>query len=320
MLLRDNNDAFAAALEQAEDVAGYPSSIILKDYWVCAVLRELKSQFAGEFQFKGGTSLSKGWGIIDRMSEDVDILVSHVADESIADGERRLQTMTERVCDALEASWSQWRDPGRGRHAHRDDLIAYDARGFSPVGVDASGILLQTGLGGGWEPIELIDVTPLLAQGVAAADAYDDVQVIPHVTALKPVRTLIEKLHLLHTAVTAMSRDGVLADERRIARHYYDIYCCLGHGSTVKALSDRAHMSGLFADVQRISADVYKTDVERPKDGYASSPAFLIDADDKNREPLKKAYIAAEDLMRTGGKWPTFQRVLERVQQHAALL
>ena len=36
-------------------------------------LHVLQQQLAGQFLFKGGTSLSKGWGLIDRFSEDIDL-------------------------------------------------------------------------------------------------------------------------------------------------------------------------------------------------------------------------------------------------------
>ena len=46
--------------------------LIEKDYWIMHVLYGLKKQ-GFEFELKGGTSLSKGYGIIDRFSEDIDI-------------------------------------------------------------------------------------------------------------------------------------------------------------------------------------------------------------------------------------------------------
>ena len=47
-----------------------------KDYWITLVLSRLsKSKFAHETVFKGGTSLSKGYNLISRFSEDVDIAI-----------------------------------------------------------------------------------------------------------------------------------------------------------------------------------------------------------------------------------------------------
>ena len=49
-----------------------PDSLIEKDYWIMHCLWGLQRQ-RFEFEMKGGTSLSKGWGCIDRFSEDIDI-------------------------------------------------------------------------------------------------------------------------------------------------------------------------------------------------------------------------------------------------------
>ena len=63
--------------EQAQAKLGLPPSGIEKDFWVCWVLRELirLPDWGPRFSFKGGTSLSKGWKLIDRFSEDLDIVI-----------------------------------------------------------------------------------------------------------------------------------------------------------------------------------------------------------------------------------------------------
>jgi predicted nucleotidyltransferase component of viral defense system len=45
-----------------------------KDYSAMRALRTLQQNLAGQFIFNGGTSLSKGWNLIDRFSEDLDLL------------------------------------------------------------------------------------------------------------------------------------------------------------------------------------------------------------------------------------------------------
>lgn len=50
--------------------------VIEKDWWVTAVLRAMFSlPYANHLSFKGGTSLSKCWHLIDRFSEDIDIAI-----------------------------------------------------------------------------------------------------------------------------------------------------------------------------------------------------------------------------------------------------
>ncbi len=56
---------------------GYRSQIVEKDWWITAVLRALFAlPYANELSFKGGTSLSKCWKLIRRMSEDIDIAIN----------------------------------------------------------------------------------------------------------------------------------------------------------------------------------------------------------------------------------------------------
>ncbi len=61
-------------LERAAAENGLPRPAIEKDWWVTMVLKALSTtKYAHLFSFKGGTSLSKGWGLIERFSEDIDI-------------------------------------------------------------------------------------------------------------------------------------------------------------------------------------------------------------------------------------------------------
>lgn len=63
--------------EQAQARLNLPEMSIEKDYWVCWILRELFSlpEWGKSITFKGGTSLSKCWGLINRFSEDIDIVI-----------------------------------------------------------------------------------------------------------------------------------------------------------------------------------------------------------------------------------------------------
>lgn len=55
--------------------------IIEKDFWVCWALGRIYAipEFAPHVIFKGGTSLSKAFGLIDRFSEDVDLTIGRTA-------------------------------------------------------------------------------------------------------------------------------------------------------------------------------------------------------------------------------------------------
>ncbi len=69
-----NHPSFKDLIEITASEMGINASLIEKDYWIMNVLHHLSRLF--EFQMKGGTSLSKGFKIIDRFSEDIDIQIN----------------------------------------------------------------------------------------------------------------------------------------------------------------------------------------------------------------------------------------------------
>ena len=66
---------FATTVDTVADQLDISATAVEKDYWVSQILRVLEIEFSDDFIFKGGTSLSKGYRIVERFSEDIDILV-----------------------------------------------------------------------------------------------------------------------------------------------------------------------------------------------------------------------------------------------------
>ncbi len=76
----NNNEADRTyMLEKTEDNhPGIGQAAIEKDWWVSVTLKALfQTDCANYLIFKGGTSLSKGWNLIERFSEDIDLAISH---------------------------------------------------------------------------------------------------------------------------------------------------------------------------------------------------------------------------------------------------
>jgi hypothetical protein len=246
--LRESPREFEGAIDAAARELGLVPLFVEKDYWVTQVLRALSESHPGWFVFKGGTSLSKGYGLIDRFSEDVDILVLPSRGDSAKTREQLLLDMTESVSEAIGVPWQQTRDPGRGSWAHRADVLIYPRtiRGGSLSPMEDRGVLLETGFAGGEWPGEMVPLTPILCGplGIDPA-AYEDTAPF-HVKALRPFRTLLEKLSLLHHVASAPGPGGVA--DRRCGRHYYDIYRLLEHQPTLKLLADRPQFQRILAE------------------------------------------------------------------------
>jgi len=84
MNLHLNKQLFAETIRATSQTFKINSVFIEKDYWITLVLSQLsQSSFCNRVVFKGGTSLSKAYNIINRFSEDVDIAL---IDESLASG------------------------------------------------------------------------------------------------------------------------------------------------------------------------------------------------------------------------------------------
>lgn len=76
MILHKDDIIFKDLLLSASLHLNIPLSFVEKDYWITWVLSGLaKSKYVNESVFKGGTSLSKGYHLIERFSEDVDIAI-----------------------------------------------------------------------------------------------------------------------------------------------------------------------------------------------------------------------------------------------------
>ena len=73
---------FPGLLRIIEEETGILAYLVEKDYWIMHCLYGLKRQ-GYNFQLKGGTSLSKGYGIIHRFSEDIDLHINPPAELGI---------------------------------------------------------------------------------------------------------------------------------------------------------------------------------------------------------------------------------------------
>jgi hypothetical protein len=74
--VHDNAEEFADLLTIVAGDTGIAEALVEKDYWITHCLWALH-QTGLELWFKGGTSLSKGFGLIERFSEDLDLMVEH---------------------------------------------------------------------------------------------------------------------------------------------------------------------------------------------------------------------------------------------------
>lgn len=90
---------FKDLLRAVADEKRQRAAIVEKDYYLCRALNALSASQKGRFILKGGTSLSKGWNLLDRFSEDLDILVRSEEGWGGSKRDTRLKTLRDTIAE-----------------------------------------------------------------------------------------------------------------------------------------------------------------------------------------------------------------------------
>ena len=245
------------------------TAIVEKDFWVCFLLDHLfhHSEFKDSIIFKGGTSLSKAFGLIERFSEDVDLildwrLIGYGLNEpweersNTKQDKFKLETiertdgyLTNVFVPSLKASLSE--ELGidadvRMGDAEETVLFAYPRLFSSEATLDV--VKLEMGPLAAWTPSQPATITSYLAglhpQLFASPSTV--------VATAAPERTFWEKATILHQEA---NRPEGKAMPKRYARHYYDMYK-LGHSD----IAERAiAQPELLAKVVAFKEKFYRT-------------------------------------------------------------
>ncbi len=234
--LVEDPDAVAALAATVSDRVGIPAAHVEKDFWVTEVLRGVTNAattHAIEVVFKGGTSLSKAFSLIERFSEDVDLLVVLSPDETSGARDRALKSLVDGAAEATRIEPAPVPD-ATSRGTKRGARFLYRPEGDSPGEGLSEGVFLELGSRGGGMPATRLEVSSLVAQhaGEEIEGALEARPVVVRVQA--PWRTLVEKLVLLHTAHMAEYPHAAT----RGARHYYDVHQLLTRREVIAGITE----------------------------------------------------------------------------------
>lgn len=218
--------------------------VIEKDWWVTAVLRAMYSlPYAQHLSFKGGTSLSKCWHLVDRFSEDIDITIDReylgfsgtLSKTQISDKLRRAtcsfvrETMQHDIAEQLhkngiaknkfqvnvDITHITTTDP-ETININYDSVLTFSIDGgnglyvLPKVKVEVSGRSMN-------EPVNEVPLESMIDQVYPKAPFAEPKF---NVRAVLPERTFLEKLFLLHEEF-AKPKDLIRVE--RMSRHIYDI-------------------------------------------------------------------------------------------------
>lgn len=281
--LREDRDTLAEQLDRLQELTEVPYVQLGKDFWLTEALRGVAGcaeELGLPVYFKGGTSLSKVHRIIERFSEDVDVLVGLPKTDQLMSANQRNKALKALAAGAADATGLEPQtDPSKTRKGEtRAVHLAYAEpdQGLALAPLRPEGVLVELGRWGGSQPHTAAKVTSVLAEHREDLGLEPFQEQAPvDINVVDPMRTAVEKLMLLETAAAD-------PDDRRraaVARHYYDVWCLINHPTTAEVLrdSDRvAEIAGeVFVHTHYFKHEDHQDSVrERPVAGFSTSDAF----------------------------------------------
>lgn len=272
MILHNNPEDFAAAIQVASEHLKMRSVYIEKDYWITFVLKNIsQSSYKDKVVFKGGTSLSKAYNLIQRFSEDVDLaFISKGENQSqmktaikAIESQIAISPLVEKNDETITVKGSKFR---RTVHQYPRAISQND------FGVVRDHLILE--INGFTTPAPNIEVQleSYIAQALRERGQEDQVKALGlekfTVLVLDKRRTLCEK-------VMAISRASYESDEthselKNKIRHLYDVALLVSDKEVSQSLGDGS-INALFEDVLRDDQTTAQTQGKGP---WRDSPVF----------------------------------------------
>lgn len=303
---------FSSLVNILGDEKGIIPPLIEKDYWIMHVLYGLQ-QLGLAFELKGGTSLSKGYGLIDRFSEDLDIHIHPPAEFGVNENPKN----TSKKNIAARKVFYEWlansiRIDGITdiqRDVAFDDLEYYRSGGirlFYRGQTDAvdglkDGILLEVGFDR-VSPNTPITISSWAFDRAAANASLDLIaNMATSVHCYHPGYTFVEKMQTIATKFRKEQMDG--RGSPNFMRQYYDVYCLLGSPIVQQFMGTpeyEAHKLDRFPAADR-TIPIQENEAFRLTDPHV-------------RSEYKKRYATTAALYYKGQ--PDFEKVIERIQEN----
>ncbi|WP_439234879.1 nucleotidyl transferase AbiEii/AbiGii toxin family protein [Lonepinella koalarum] len=224
MKLHENPELFQQAIRYTADSLKILPIYVEKDYWVTYALWVLfSSEVAAKIVFKGGTSLAKCYGLIDRFSEDIDLVIIREQNESDNQAKQKLKKIEQIISEKLPEMPIE-------NLTHRTGKIRKTAHSyqhyFSGDYAQARDfIVLESTWLGYFEPFESKKISSLI--GLILAKNHQSEIITQYdlgdfpVNVLMPSRTLCEKI----MSLVRFSYDpNPITALRNKIRHIYDIH------------------------------------------------------------------------------------------------
>jgi Nucleotidyl transferase AbiEii toxin, Type IV TA system len=218
-----------------------PAAVIEKDFWVCWTLNLLNEipELKGNITFKGGTSLSKAWGLIERFSEDIDIAINrkvfgqeppHGAENATSNTQRktRLEELEDKSAKFIKEVLLPILHEKIAVHLNPADFTLRLIEKGNEVNIEFEYPGTLKNELGGLLPVVLIELVPRADEipneerkiTPIIYEVFEDIlgEGSFNISTLTPERTFLEKLLFIHETL-----EGFNKGSERKSRHYYDL-------------------------------------------------------------------------------------------------
>ena len=253
-------------LNQATELTGLPSVAIEKDWWVTLALNASFSlPYSKNIVFKGGTSLSKGWNLIERFSEDIDLAIDRKFFGFDGDiSKTQIKNLRKQSCEFTSTIFladltkilTEWeaieeckliaqpvkdsdRDP-QVIEIHYNSVI--DTSAYLPQRV-----LIEVSSRSLMEPIEERQIISILSENFPQLSFGTVPFAIPTVL---PQRTFFEKIFLLHEEFS--QKDEKIRIDR-LSRHLYDLEKLMDTEHGIEALKNTVLYNNIVAHREKFN-------------------------------------------------------------------
>jgi predicted nucleotidyltransferase component of viral defense system len=317
MNLHKNKELFLDAIAATAQRYNIPEIYIEKDYWVTVALYAIfHSEIADQAVFKGGTALSKCYKLVERFSEDVDIVVLQNEGESA----NKLKTKLKAITEVVNVEMPEIEIPGI---TNKMGQIRKTAHQYSrenlkgTFGQVREHIILEASWLGSSEPYTMADVSCYIVDMMSAtgqAEMIEQYNLQPFtVRVLSKERTLCEKIMSL---VRFSHTENPYTDLSNKIRHIYDIHMMLKDVG-VAEFFDSEEFDKLLLVVGHDDVISFKNNNEWLKNHPKEAVIFSSPAE--TWEKIKTAYntsfknLVMGDLPPEGDLVITLKRVTDRL-------
>lgn len=221
MKLHHNTKLFTQILRAASQHLGIKLEFIEKDYWITLVLSRLaKSRYVDESVFKGGTSLSKGYNMLERFSEDVDIAIINDKGKTGNEIKTIIRTIEKEITPDLKELQVEGVTSKGSRF--RKSVFEYDA---SEKGNANNKLIVEVNSFANPFPYQRLTIQSMVFDFLKQTNNENYIEQYDlqpfEVNVLSKEQTLVEKMVSL---VRFSFKENTVESISQKIRHFYDLY------------------------------------------------------------------------------------------------